>query len=69
MPIYDVEIYGTITRDIRWFDVEAADEDEARRIVAQERPSYRINKITLASGYSDTTTPAPADGSPGKPTS
>ena len=30
MPIYDVEIYGTITRDIRWFDVEAADEDEAR---------------------------------------
>lgn len=69
MNTYKVELFGTITRDIKWVECGAADEDEARQICAHEMPLYRVNKVELASGPSDGTTPATVDGSDENPTS
>lgn len=47
MPTYQVELAGTITRDILWRELDAKDEAEARQICAAEMPTYRLRAISL----------------------
>jgi hypothetical protein len=49
---WNVELRGTITRDIRRHEVDAETEAEARKLSAQFWPGYRVYSI------------APADPSP-----
>ena len=61
MPTYSIELSGTITRDIIWREVDAENEDEVRKICAQEMPYYRVRSI-LPADPSDT--PSKASTSP-----
>lgn len=47
MQTFEVTLYGTITRDIRHFEVDAESENEARAICADALPSYRLQEIKL----------------------
>lgn len=65
MRTWDVELRGTITRDIKRYECDAETEAQVREICARDAPNYRVHAITLRqkSGPSDTTTPAtPATG-------
>lgn len=48
MPLYIVELRGTITRDIRHLECDADDEDEVRRITAYEMPTHKVWSIKAA---------------------
>jgi hypothetical protein len=45
MKTYSVEVGGTITRDIKRYEVDAESEDEVREIVARELPYYAVRNI------------------------
>lgn len=47
MRTYVVVLHGTNTRDVRRFEVDAENEDEVRRICADERPFYRVQSIAV----------------------
>lgn len=67
---WSVECYGTITRDIRWVEVDAETEQAAREAVMHAMPRHRVMSVIpsdASSGPSDTTTPANVGGSPEKP--
>ena len=53
MNTYEVELYGTITRDIKHVEVEADDEDSVRAACAREMPAYRVHSLRLIDGNSD----------------
>ena len=60
MDTFEIALYGTITRDIKYFECEAESEDQVREICARDAPTYRVHSITRRqkSGPSDSTTPA-----------
>lgn len=43
---YEVELRGTITRDIKRVIANATDEDDVRAMCAEEYPTYRVHQIT-----------------------
>lgn len=61
MPTYNIELRGTITRDIIWREVDAKDETEVRQICAQEMPTYRVRSVLTVE---PSTTSLPSSGSP-----
>lgn len=67
MPTWDVELRGTITRDIKRMECDALTAEDVSRICAEQMPSYRVHAITLrpSSGVSDTTGPAMRAGTTG----
>lgn len=56
MQTWDVELRGTITRDVRYMECDAESECDVRKACAEEYPTYRVHAITprLSSGGSPT---------------
>jgi hypothetical protein len=42
---FDAELRGTITRDVKHVTVQAVDEADARAMLAEEHPHYRIHAL------------------------
>lgn len=63
MQTWNVTLHGTVTRDIRRFEVDAETEDDARAICAAERPTYRVHEIA-AQASRDRGEPAPQRSGP-----
>lgn len=49
MQTWNIELSGTITRDIIWREVDAETEQEVREICARELPTYRVRSVIPAS--------------------
>lgn len=47
MPIYHIEWSGAITRDIGWVDIEAPNEEAARRQYQMDHPMRRVRSVIL----------------------
>lgn len=48
MNIYSIEVHGTITRDIKWYEVDAESVEQAREVAQKSLgPNYRINAVSL----------------------
>lgn len=49
MPTYIIELRGTITRDIKWLEVEAQSEAEARAKAQATFQTYRMTAVECVS--------------------
>ena len=45
MTTWSVRMRGTITRDVRWVDIEAETEEDAKATAVAEMPTYRVEIV------------------------
>ena len=45
MITWSIRMRDTITRDIRWIDIEAETEDDAKDAAMAEMPTYRVEIV------------------------
>lgn len=60
LPTFEIEMRGTITRDIQHFECDAKDEAEVRAIFTRLMPTYRVHYIGRV--FRNKLTPEPPNG-------